>query len=385
MRATEERVLLAHLSEPPPRLVGGARGPPRRDGRGGRAGDGEGPRGAPRVGRGADAGGAAGARRCAGRLVLGLRGRDAPAARRRDARRGRRVQRRRAIPGRPALRRGRGAAGRGGERGAGARERPQRRPWPARASPRGAGAGEIPAGGARRGGARGRRRLPARRRLGRLQRNLQRLGLRGLPRALLPLQLAAARERARDPGLAFSQPLALAPSSSAAGGSPVSAWSPARCQRPGPSLLPAGFTAALAGALPRPEPVQLGTLQAYRYSGLSVHGLAGPLTLYAVPTAGGVATVACLLVSPPPPPPPPPSAQCAQIAATLKLNGTTAFGLAPSPQYAAALGRTFGALRAATARRHGPPARRLERFGAGRRGRPARRGLQLGGERARRG
>ncbi len=98
-------------------------------------------------------------------------------------------------------------------------------------------------------------------------------------------------------------------------------------------------------ALPHPEPVQLGTLQAYRYPGLSVHGLTGPLTLYVVPTASGVATVACLSSSSSSSS----SAQCSQIAATLKLNGTTAFGLAPSAQYAAALRRTFGALRAAAA------------------------------------
>jgi hypothetical protein len=145
------------------------------------------------------------------------------------------------------------------------------------------------------------------------------------------------------PGLTFSQPLALAQGAAAG----VTATS-ASAQRlvagemgaSAPSLLPRTFTAALNGALPRPEPVRLGALQAYRYRGLSVRGLAEPLTLYAVPTANGVATVACLSSAAAGP-----TAQCAQIAATLKLNGTTAFGLAPSSQYAAALGRTFGALR----------------------------------------
>jgi protein kinase-like protein len=147
------------------------------------------------------------------------------------------------------------------------------------------------------------------------------------------------------PGLAFSQPLALAPSASAAGAAGQRLIA-GEVSASGSSLLPAGFTAALAGALHHPEPVQLGTLQAYRYTGLSVHGLTGPLTLYVVPTAGGVATVACLSSSSSSSSS---SAQCSQIAATLKLNGTTAFGLAPSAQYAAALGRTFGALRAAAA------------------------------------
>jgi hypothetical protein len=110
----------------------------------------------------------------------------------------------------------------------------------------------------------------------------------------------------------------------------------------GPSLLPAAFTTALNGTLPHPEPVKLGAYEAYRYSGLSVHGLASPLTLYTVPTTGGVVTIACLgsaaAAS---------GSQCAQIAATLKLNGTTAFGLAPSQQYASALGSTFGTLNSA--------------------------------------
>jgi hypothetical protein len=90
--------------------------------------------------------------------------------------------------------------------------------------------------------------------------------------------------------------------------------------------------------------VRLGEVQALRYSGLSVRGSNTPLTLYAVPTANGVATIACLGATASGP-----ATQCAQIAATLKLTGTTAFGLAPSASYAAALGHTFGSLRSAAA------------------------------------
>jgi Protein kinase domain len=145
------------------------------------------------------------------------------------------------------------------------------------------------------------------------------------------------------PGLRFSQPLALA---AGASGQRLLAG---EVSASGPSLLPAALTTALNGALPRREAVRLGALEAYRYGGLSVRGLAGGLTLYAVPTANGVATVACLS----------PSAvgasasatgataQCAQIAATLKLSGTTAFGLSLSPAYTAALGRSFRALQSA--------------------------------------
>ncbi len=144
------------------------------------------------------------------------------------------------------------------------------------------------------------------------------------------------------PGLTFSQPLALVAGSSApAAGQSLLAG---EVSASGASLLPATFTSALGGALPRAEPVQLGAVQAYRYRGLTVHGLAGPLTLYTVPTAGGVVTLACLSSSSAGA-----GAQCAQIAATLKLSGTTVFGLAPSTQYAASLGHIYGTLQSAAA------------------------------------
>jgi predicted Ser/Thr protein kinase len=149
------------------------------------------------------------------------------------------------------------------------------------------------------------------------------------------------------PGLAFSQPLALAAgaSNSGAGGGGERLLA-GEVSASGPSLLPAAFSAALNGAPPRPEPVRLGAVEAYRYGGLSVRGLAGPLTLYVVPTSAGVAAAACLGPSSSPA-----GVQCAQIAAALKVNGATVFGLAPSPSYAAALAHIFGALRGAAAGR----------------------------------
>jgi protein kinase-like protein len=147
------------------------------------------------------------------------------------------------------------------------------------------------------------------------------------------------------PGLTFSQPLALAQGGGGGGGAAGSASArliAGQVSTSGPSLLPSPFTASLNGALPKPEPVRLGEVQALRYSGVSVRGLNTPLTLYAVPTANGVATIACLGATASGP-----ATQCAQIAATLKLNGTTAFGLAPSASYAAALGHTFGSLSSA--------------------------------------
>ena len=44
---------------------------------------------------------------------------------------------------------------------------------------------------------------------------------------------------------------------------------------------------------PKGETVRLGRLEAFRYSNLRPKGFAGELTLYTVPTTGGVATVAC--------------------------------------------------------------------------------------------
>ncbi|HEY7961044.1 MAG TPA: serine/threonine-protein kinase [Solirubrobacteraceae bacterium] len=145
------------------------------------------------------------------------------------------------------------------------------------------------------------------------------------------------------PGLALAQPLALAQSGNGqAAGAAAARLLAGEVNASGPSLLPATFTAALNGPLPRAAAVRLGALQAYRYSGLSVRGLSGTVTLYAVPTSSGVATVACLGASAAEP-----AGQCAQIAATLKLSGASAFGLAPSAAYATALGHTFGTLNSA--------------------------------------
>ncbi len=174
VKATEERVLLAHLSEPPPSLSQAALGPPRRDRRGGGEGDGEGPRGPPGLGRRADAARAARARRRArGGLRAGsLRGGDAPAPRRRvahaHAAHGRWERSRRHAPGRRRRSRchppgggcggdtGSGGSAHRGVPGPGARRRCRRR-------------GKVRAGGARRGDPRCRRRPAARRGLGRLR------------------------------------------------------------------------------------------------------------------------------------------------------------------------------------------------------------------------
>jgi hypothetical protein len=149
------------------------------------------------------------------------------------------------------------------------------------------------------------------------------------------------------PGLTVSQPLALSTGSATGASSSYSGPSGQRLlagevAATEPSLLSAAFTATVNGTLPHPESVRLGPYQAYRYSGLSVHGLASPLTLYTVPSRGGVVTIACLGATAAAS-----GSQCAQIAATLKLNGTTAFALAPSPRYASTLRSTSSTLNGA--------------------------------------
>jgi hypothetical protein len=112
----------------------------------------------------------------------------------------------------------------------------------------------------------------------------------------------------------------------------------------GPTLLPEGFRKLLPEAPPRGEPVRLGKLQAYRYAGLEPKGVDRPLTLYTVPTSGGVATIVCSargqgaaeLLD-----------ECEAAATTLELSGVKAFALGPNQAYADSLAEVLGELGAA--------------------------------------
>lgn len=98
----------------------------------------------------------------------------------------------------------------------------------------------------------------------------------------------------------------------------------------GPSLLSEAFLRRI-GRVPRREAVRLGRLDAYRYAGLE-----GPgglrLTIYAVPTTAGVATVVCHA-------PGRAAAQfmpgCARVAATLRLVGRRSYRLGVDRRYLA--------------------------------------------------
>ncbi len=109
----------------------------------------------------------------------------------------------------------------------------------------------------------------------------------------------------------------------------------------GSSLLSPAFRARVQGPLPRPDTVRLGTAEAYRYSGLQVRGLPGPVDVYAVPTSAGVATIACAA---PAAPDRSFASDCSRIAATLRLIGVGTYPLGPSPAFAAVLSGTFGRL-----------------------------------------
>ncbi len=130
------------------------------------------------------------------------------------------------------------------------------------------------------------------------------------------------------------------------------------------TLLPTGLLEAAGGVPEERTPVALGPdkLQAYRYSDLQVEGLDQPLTVYAVPTSEGVATVACL----------PGSASCEGVANTLELVSGDPLPVGPSGEYAQAVSDTLGTLaasvdkaeaalrRAKTPRAQAAAARRLQ-------------------------
>jgi Protein kinase domain len=141
------------------------------------------------------------------------------------------------------------------------------------------------------------------------------------------------------PGMAFSDPVTITADRGASG---VTAGEvPAGG---GATLLAPGFRSRVEGALPERQAISLGGLQSYRFDGVTVRGLAGTLTVYAVPTSDGVATIACHQSTAAPAGF---TDQCARVAATLRLVDTSAYPLGPSSAYAKLLTETFAGLRTA--------------------------------------
>jgi serine/threonine-protein kinase len=135
------------------------------------------------------------------------------------------------------------------------------------------------------------------------------------------------------PGLTFKDPISVSPQ----GGPAVGAMTAGMTSASDPSLLPATFTKSLGGGPPKGDPVSLGDLEALRYSDLKPNNYPQQLTVYAVPTDSGVATVACSASA----------AQaasflpeCERAASTLTLSGTEAVDLGIPDAYTKALNAT---------------------------------------------
>jgi serine/threonine protein kinase len=116
------------------------------------------------------------------------------------------------------------------------------------------------------------------------------------------------------------------------------------------ALLPAGLLGSIGqapGEVPARTAVRLPTqnLEAWRYRNLRAVGADRQLTIYAIPTSGGVATLACASR--------PAQARafapgCDAIAGTLRLRRGTPYPIGPSHAYATSLNGTIGQLQQAT-------------------------------------
>jgi hypothetical protein len=109
----------------------------------------------------------------------------------------------------------------------------------------------------------------------------------------------------------------------------------------GPLLLPVPLLAGLGEKLRPADRVKLGNLEALRYEGLEPQGFDRSLTVFATPTGGGVATLACFA---------PPGdgqafrADCERVAASLAVNGEKAYPVGADPQFGEELSRVMTAL-----------------------------------------
>ena len=106
-----------------------------------------------------------------------------------------------------------------------------------------------------------------------------------------------------------------------------------------PALLSTPLIEAGGGAPQAAVKLGAADLEAYRYRGLRPDGLDRRLTVYAVPTTAGVATVGCLAADRDF------DRQCDRIANTLELLGGRSFPVGPSDEYARVVSRTLADLR----------------------------------------
>src|SRR4051794_15574177 len=141
------------------------------------------------------------------------------------------------------------------------------------------------------------------------------------------------------PGLTFKDPISVSPK----GGPAVGALTAGMTSASDPSLLPISFKKTLPDQNPKGDPVALGDLEALRYTGLKPNNYPQQLTVYAVPTDSGVATIACSAAA----------AQaasflpeCERAASTLTLSGTEAVDLGIPGSYVKALNSAMQKLNA---------------------------------------
>jgi len=152
-----------------------------------------------------------------------------------------------------------------------------------------------------------------------------------------------------DIGLPLSGAVAVAPGGRSRG--PVVEFGVMRgTKAANTTLLPAAFLGSIgqpAGTVPARTAVRLPAqhLQAWRYRDLQPSGSDRTVTVHAVPTTGGVATVICAA---PDAQASAFAAQCAAVAGTLRLVHGRPYPVGPSDTYANALNAAIGDLQQAT-------------------------------------
>jgi serine/threonine protein kinase len=135
------------------------------------------------------------------------------------------------------------------------------------------------------------------------------------------------------PGLALRGPLVARPPGAARGEAITAGFT----STTDPSLLPASFTGALPDADVRPEAIRLPAGTAYRYAGLRPEGRGPPVTVIALPTSRGVATLACRGA-----PGSSVARACDAVARTLELPSGRVYAPPPRGTFATALNQTMG-------------------------------------------
>jgi hypothetical protein len=134
------------------------------------------------------------------------------------------------------------------------------------------------------------------------------------------------------PGLGVSDAVAFAPAGKDGGDAVV--LGAVRGSANNSTLLSSGLIKA-AGTLPDRQAVAIGDgLQAYRYRNLRLSGFSRPVTVYAVPTTAGVATLACLGGA----------ATCDPSANTMALVSAKGFPVGPSADYGKAVSGALATL-----------------------------------------